>query len=331
MTTGEPGRASLVAAVGAAIRAPSVHNTQPWRFRVTDGAIEVYADHARQLGVADPEGRALRLSCGAAIFNLRLALHHIGYQPAVHIAGTDDLLAVVQTSGQRDPTPVETALYHAIPRRHSNRYPFQDTAVPLHVRTSLIEATRSENCWLDLILGPVGLETVAQLVRAADRILVSNPAYVDEVASWTRSDANSPDGVHRRAGGPKPEPQDLLARRDFGGDDRSAGHDYELEPLLGVFGAPSDSPWDDLAAGQGLQRLLLTATTLGLASSLISQPIEVPQVREELRLGLRRYGAPHMLLRFGYAAPAPATARRPLAEVLLPTRTPAAAAGCISP
>src|SRR4029079_754854 len=121
----------------------------------------------------------------------------------------------------------ETALYEAIPRRHSNRWPFLDTAVALDVRAELIAAARAEGGWLDLILGPIGLDMVAQLVGAADRVLVADPAYVNEVAAWTRPDIGGGDGVPRRAGGPAPEPYDLLARRDFGGGRRMPGHDFE--------------------------------------------------------------------------------------------------------
>jgi nitroreductase len=328
MTKDTPSRAELLGAVQAAVRAPSVHNTQPWRFRLAGGAVEVHADADRLLPVADPDGRAMRVSCGAALFNLRLAVAHVGYAPSVHLTGAPSgLLAVVDTGGRRPATPQETALYDAVPRRHSNRYPFLDTAVALDVRTELIAAARTEGGWLDLILGPIGLDMVAQLVRAADRVLVANPAYLAEVAAWTRPDVGAVDGVPRRSGGPAPEPHDLLAVRDFGGARRSPGHDFESDPLVGVLGGPADTPRDDVAAGQALQRVLLTATRLGLSTSLMSQPIEVETAREQLRLGLRRQGSPHMLLRFGYGVPGTPTPRRPIEDVLLPDAEPVGVLG----
>jgi nitroreductase len=318
MTTIMPHREELLGAVAAAIRAPSVHNTQPWLFRLVDGGVEVHADPDRQLPVADPTGRALRLSCGAAIFNLRLALHHLGYVPAVCLAGgAANILAMVTVAGRRPPTPQESALYAAIPRRHSNRYPFLDTAVALDVRAQLIDAARGEGSWLDLIVGPAGLDMVTQLARAADKILTADLAYRAEVAAWTRTDADSDDGVTRSAGGPAPVPHDLLAGRDFGGTQRMSGHDFEPDPLVGVLGAMADSPRDDVTAGQALQRVLLTATRYGLSTSLMSQPIEVERTREQLRLGLRKHGPPQMLLRFGYGVPTTPTARRPVTDVLL--------------
>ena len=66
--------------VEVAARAPSVHNTQPWRFTVTGQAIELYADASRQL-MEDLAGREMIISCGAALFGLRLAVRSLGYGP----------------------------------------------------------------------------------------------------------------------------------------------------------------------------------------------------------------------------------------------------------
>lgn len=320
MTTTSPSPADLRSAVAAATRAPSVHNTQPWRFRIFDGGVDLFADRSRQLTVSDANGRALRVSCGAALLNLRLAFADLGWVPDVLLSpdhGTPDLLARVVAVRPRPATPDESSLFAAIPRRHSNRYPFLDTAVPVDVRAQLIGAARAEGGWLDLILGPVALAMVTEFVRAADRILLNDPAYRAELAAWTRADDGSPDGVPRRAGGPAPEPHDLLAQRDFGGPARAPGRDFESDPLVGVLGGLADSPTDDLIVGQALQRVLLTATRSGLVSSLMSQPIEVPQVREEMRIGLRRHGPPQMLVRFGYGVPAQPTPRRPVEDVLV--------------
>ena len=66
--------------VTAAARAPSVHNTQPWRFRVGPDAVELWTDPRRKLR-ADPSGREMLISCGAALFGLRLAVRSLGYVP----------------------------------------------------------------------------------------------------------------------------------------------------------------------------------------------------------------------------------------------------------
>ena len=83
-----------------------------------------------------------------------------------------------------------------------------------------------------------------------------------------------------------------------------------------MLGTTGNTPRDQLQAGYALQHVLLTITDHGLASSMLSQPIEVPAAKEQLRIALGRPGTPQMVLRIGYGDPAPATPRRPVAEVI---------------
>jgi hypothetical protein len=312
-------RDSFLAAAEAAGRAPSLHNSQPWRFRLRAGAMEVLADPGRRLPVADPSGWAVRIACGAAVFNARLVLAVRDTPVEVHLrpdASEPDLLARLSPLSARRPTQAEVVLHAAIPRRHSNRRPFADAPVPVPSRSRLIDAAREERAWLDLLVGAGPLTAVGEIVRAADRVLNRNPDYCAEIEAWSRPDTSTDDGVAVLAGGPRPEPQDLLAMRDFGGHARAAGRDFETDPLVGVLGTPGDTPTDQLVAGQALQRVLLTATDAGLSTSMLSQAIEVYTARERLRTALGRSGVPQMVIRLGYGEPTPATRRRPVETTL---------------
>jgi nitroreductase len=312
--------ADLVDLVGAAVRAPSIHNTQPWLFRLRDGAIEVLADQRRWLPVTDPTRWAMRMSCGAALFNLRLALAMRGTPAEVRLRPSPrdvDLLARLTLGQPRPASPEDELLYAAIHERRSSREPFWPDPVPAQVRARLVAAARAEGAWLELLIGREPVAALAEIAQAADRVLARIPGYLDELSSWTRRDTD-PDGVPASAGGPSPEPQDLLPQRPFGAP-RAPGRDYESEPLVAVLGTAGDAPVDQLAAGQALQRVLLTATDSGLATSMLSQPIEVASAREQLRLALGRFGAPQMVLRIGYGQPGSPTPRRDPNDVIVPS------------
>ena len=119
--------------IAAAVAAPSVHNTQPWLFRIDDDVIHLYADATRQLEAQDPDGRALLMSCGASLLNLRLAAEHFGRTSATTILPkADDPLhiATVDLHGEASPSGMVDELFAAIPHRHTNRLPYEDRPVP---------------------------------------------------------------------------------------------------------------------------------------------------------------------------------------------------------
>lgn len=307
------------AAVAAAILAPSLHNSQPWRFRLAGDRIDVLADTDRSPPIADADGWATRIACGAATYNLQLAFAAHGHplRPQwLPVIGDRRLLASLRPAEPRPPTPLQQRLFRAIPHRHSNRRPFRPELVPPDVRMALLDAAREELAWLELVVGRIPVAAVAEIAHAANRVLHRDDAYVAELAAWSRRPQTAVDGVPAGAGGLAAEPQDLLPQRPFGDLIRVPGKDYEPDPLVAILGTLGDTTIDHLQAGYALQRILLTITDRGLTSSMLSQPIEVPAAREQLRLALGRYGTPQMMLRIGYGEAGVSTPRRPVADVV---------------
>ncbi len=306
----------FAALVADAVRAPSMHNTQPWRFRLHGQAIDVLLDVDRLLPVGDPTGRAARVACGSALLNLRLALAVDGTPAAVRLWPEPEVVARLTPADPHPPTPAERRLYTAIRRRHSNRHPFADIPVPADARTGLVRAAHDEGGWLHLAESAADAETTADLIREADRLLRSGPEYTTELATWTGVGDHATEGVPRAAGGPEPDQHELLTRRDFAGG--PATRAFEREPLIAVLGAGGDLATDQVVAGMALQRVLLTATDLGLAASIFTQPIDHPEIRDRLRVACRRPFPPYAVLRFGYGVAPDHSGRRPVSEVIVP-------------
>jgi len=307
------------ALIGAAGAAPSIHNTQPWRFRVSGDVIEVHGDPGRMLWVADPRGRALHLSCGAALFNLRLAIRMVSSKPLVwplpDVRGEPTLLAAVQAWPDRPPTPAEREMYEAIGRRHSTREPFSGSRIPGPVQMVLEQAASME-CAVLRMLSADGADLVLELCAAADNALAADVEHQVEFSQWVGTAGD--DGIPVTSLGSRSD-ADPPPVRDFGSAALTEGlpaGSYETLPQLAVLSTAGDGPTDWLRAGQALQRVLLTATVSGLATSLLYQPIELADMDGRGEGWWPWPECPQIIIRIGYGPPGPATPRRRVDDIL---------------
>ena len=309
--------------VAMAARAPSLHNTQPWRFRTGSHGLELTADQDRFLPGLDPAGREMLLSCGAALFGLRLAVRQAGYLPVVILLpdpARPALLARVQLGAVAPATRSDRQMLAALPHRHTHRGPFDPGPVAAGLLAGLRRDAAAEGATLCYIDQPDRYQQLATLVAAAGRLQQADPAALRETRSWTR-----PGGAAARDGVPAhsfPAPRDpqagRLAQRDF-----DLGRDFGLLESSGgppsataVLVTAADGPADWLRAGQALHRLLLHAASRWVFASLHSQPLELPSLRAKIRNRLDLPGAPQLILQLGRARTAAATARRPPQEFL---------------
>jgi nitroreductase len=306
--------------LAAASAAPSIHNTQPWRLRVAGGdLIGLHSDPDRVLWVADPRGRALHLSCGAALFNLRLAIRATGAKPLVwplpDPAREPTLLASVQLAKGRPADLAEHELFENVWHRHTSRAPFSGRRIPPAVQSALEQAASAEFTLLRL-LPDDDAALVVSLAAAAEKELASNFDHRVEMCRWIGTDGD--DGVPASALGSQPHHLPAPVR-DLGyaspTTPRPSGS-YEPAPHLTVLATARDEPVDWLRAGQALQRVLLTATANGVAASFLYQPMELHDIHPAEGSWWPWPECPQIIIRFGYGPPGSQTPRRSVADIL---------------
>ena len=308
--------------IDMAARAPSVHNSQPWRFRVGPSAIEFYCDKRRKLQT-DILGREMLISCGAALFGLRLGVRSLGYLPVVRLLPDPArpwLVARVGIGAPASLTGEECRMLDAMPHRHTHRGPFEPGPLPDGLLRGLRDDALAEGATLTLVKEDAAYQRLAGIVLAAADHLDLDARTRNETLRWTRdADSHARDGVSAwtfaasGAGHPGRLTQrdfDLgrgLARLPAGGEPPAA---------TAVLLTPGENWIEWLHAGQALHRLLLRAASERVFASLYSQPLELPATRSLIQDRLALPGNPQVLMQLGCASISEPTARRPADELI---------------
>jgi len=307
--------------IRAAGLAPSVYNTQPWYFTSSQGVIRLYADPGRRLQEADPAGREMVISCGAALANLSLAMRHLGFAADVRLlpdVTRSGLLAEVRWGWHAPPAPYEDLLYRSIPRRHTQRGPFAADVPPL-LTGELVRIARKERVDLHVIYDVRRQGALADLVRMAEDAQRASPRMVAERMRWARQPGDiRRDGVQACTRPMRYDGPEFAVRGGVGG--RPALPERPDDPhavgLVVLLSTRDDRRPGWLLAGQARQRLLLYATARGIDAAFHTQPLELFITRELIRKEFTEGMYPQMLLRLGCGSQVTASLRRPVAGTL---------------
>jgi Nitroreductase family len=304
----------------AARAAPSLHNSQPWRFAVRASRVEVRADPTRALPAVDPDGRQRLISCGAAVFNLRLAMAHLGYAARTTLCpepADPDHVATVVCTGPHEAGHEERTLYSMIARRRTNRGTYRPEPVPPPVLRELLAAADRESATLRPVATDRRAAVGALIARGIDQ-QARSPALRREFAHWVSDELEPSAGTPFESWLRAPYPLPALAGHDrLTADEWAAVEALAADSTLLVLCSSADGTADRLRVGQALQRVLLRATASGVAVSFLNQPIEVPTLRLELAALLGTEECPQMLLRAGYSrSTALRTGRRAVEHVV---------------
>ncbi len=316
-----PDTETIRSAMMLAVRAPSVHNSQPWQWRVGDRSVHLYANPDLRLPHTDPEARDFMLSCGATLNHCQLAFAALGWQSKVNRFPSHDdpdHLAVLEL--HRYPaTEADISLAAAIPRRRTDRRHYSSWPVPQ--RDISMMGARAARAGV-MLRRVDALTNLKRLIADAAARHAADRDYLNELSTWSGRYASTA-GVPARST-PEPDYNALLPARSFAGGvlpqtpDGATADDSAVVVALGT--VEDDKPsW--LRTGEATSLVLLTATAAGLSSCPITEPLEIPDLREEVATDVfGAEGYPHMMLRIGWAPvnadPLPATPRRPLGEVV---------------
>jgi hypothetical protein len=302
--------------------AASGHNTQPWKFAIGDGVIEIHPDYSRGLPIVDPHDRELWISLGCALENLLVAARATGYATEVAYPEAAEFIQIHLTQDHSQISP----LFDAIPQRQNTRSEFdgqpiktadldQVQALPLEPGVTLRYATNHSE-----------LEMILEYVNQGNLSQYADKGFLDELVSWLRFNKKealaSLDGLYTRASG-NPEVPRWLGRMFVGGTKPQQQADMDAAKLRSSSGAvvvASESDDKDawVRTGQVYERLALRMTSLDIKSAFLNQPIEVADLRTQFQTAMGLGSSlPQLLVRFGHAEAMPRSLRRPVDEVIM--------------
>ncbi len=298
-TTGAP-QVPIEELLTLATRAPSIQNTQPWAWRWDGRELLLRADPLRRVWRADPSGRDMVISCGAALHHLQVAAAGLGWRAEVRrevvtLGGRP--LAAVTFTPEPSTSVEERALLRAIEERRTDRRPRSSWSVPPSRMEALAAEGRAWGVLTDVVEDQGTRARLAELTAAAEGAQQADRFYRGEESSL---------------------PGTSLAH---GGGLRPAPHvDPRWDQLL-VFSTASDDVLSWLRTGEALSAVWLRAVREGLTLVPLTQGVEVEPIRSRLKddvLDDRR--RPQLLALVGWPPegrmPVPRTPRRPVRDVL---------------
>ncbi|BBX65821.1 putative NAD(P)H nitroreductase acg [Mycobacterium saskatchewanense] len=310
-------------AVTLACHAPSLHNSQPWRWIAEGPALSLRADRYRLVYATDRAGRELTLSCGAVLDHLRVAMAAAGWDSVTHRLPDPkdpDHLASLRFSPLAEVTESHRRRAAAILRRHTDRLPYRAPAAWPALEAALRRAVAPYGISLDTVTDDAR-PALAEASRLTETLRRYDTSYQDELRWWT-SPFSSDMGVPQSELVSSSESSRVDIGRAFppaGGGGRHATVEHDQSQIV-VLTTETDALLDVLRCGEALSAVLLECAVAGMATCTLTHMTEMAASRDVISEVTGNPGRPQLLIRIG-TSPARdphvgGTARRPVTEVL---------------
>lgn len=308
--------------IGYATLAPNGHNTQPWRFTIEGNAIDILPDPSRATSAVDPDDHHLFVSLSCVAETLRIAAEATGRPGAIEVAGDGGVrFTFTEGTGWSDP------LFAAIPKRQSTRAEFDGRPVPAADLEALARAASMPGVGLALVTERPRINQIRDLILVGNGVQMADPAFMVELKHWLRFNPKQAmetgDGLFSAASG-NPVLPDLLAGPAFdhfftvASENDKYARQIDSSAGLAVFIGEREDKAHWIAVGRACQRFALAATSFGLRTSFVNQPVEVAPLRPQLAVLVGASGKrPDLVMRFGYGPTLPFSPRRPVTAVLV--------------
>ncbi|QKC95226.1 Tat pathway signal protein [Mesorhizobium sp. NZP2298] len=317
-----PAEPKMADVIRYATLAANSHNTQPWRFHVEESSIDIQPDFSRATHAVDPDDHHLFVSLGCAAENLLIAATAAGLPGELQIDPDRGYPRYSFGKGAVRPDP----LLAAIPMRQSTRATYDGRPVAITDIEKLRQAAETPGVRVVFLTDRAQIDRVRDLVVAGNSAQMADPAFMTELRQWLRFNPRSAmmtgDGLFSAAS-ENPVLPDPLGHIAFDLFFRAASENdkyarqIDSSPGIAILLADRADQAHWIAIGRACQRLLLTATSLGLKHAFINQPVEVARLRPDLAALVGENGRrPDIVIRFGYGPQLPFSPRRPVAAVL---------------
>jgi hypothetical protein len=303
--------------------APSGHNTQCWKFRVSANAITILPDFTRRTPVVDPDDHHLFVSLGCALENMSQAALAFGLKAQPKFDATTHALSV----GLEPTKTVVSPLYQAIPERQCTRGPYDGKPLNLSELKTLEIAGTGDGVRVMLFTAKAEIEKILAFVIQGNSVQMNDAAFVKELKQWLRFGASQAvetgDGLYSLTSGNPSVPRwlgspmfDIMFKANSEND--KYAEQTRSSAGIAVFISDIDDKAHWIEAGRCYERFALQATSMGIRNAMLNQTVEVPALRQQLTnfLGLQG-GRPDLVVRFGRGAKMPQSLRRDVSTVLV--------------